>query len=212
MKYLKLYERFAIILTQSTDNSLDAITQNKYELPDNLFLLTDEEIIEKYGNITQIAVDLSPEYIVNFLVKYMDEMNPTFKNGQANFSIQNRKYLITMIFRGNNNSFRIFKDNDEIGYINYEEDKNKDYVKILDIMFEMSPEYFEEFFKTNLDDISKSRKRTRDIVKYYKKSYLYQKYLINKGEIRTLMSLEINPQILEEHPEIKDFRKQVDWS
>jgi len=45
-----------------------------------------------------------------------------------------------------------------------------------------------------------------------KNSYRYQKYLIDKGEISKLKDVKLNDKILQEYPEMRDIKKQSEWS
>ena len=55
--------------------------------------------------------------------------------------------------------------------------------------------------------------RVKDIMKkIVNNSYAAQKHLIEKGELVKLKEFEILPQILEDFPELKDIKKQTEWS
>lgn len=43
-------------------------------------------------------------------------------------------------------------------------------------------------------------------------SYEFQKEIIEEGELTKLANIKINTQILQEYPEIKDIKKQSEWS
>ena len=51
-----------------------------------------------------------------------------------------------------------------------------------------------------------------NVMKKLKESYEYQKYLIEKGEIYKLKDVKINDKTTQEYPEMKDVKKQIEWS
>lgn len=55
-------------------------------------------------------------------------------------------------------------------------------------------------------------KLIHEIQKFIKNSYEYQKRLIEKGYIPELKGLKLDPKILQEYPEMKDIKKQTEWS
>ena len=50
------------------------------------------------------------------------------------------------------------------------------------------------------------------IQRLVKKTYDYQKDVIEKGELNKLKDVKINDKILDEYPEMKDIKKQTEWS
>ena len=65
------------------------------------------------------------------------------------------------------------------------------------------------FFGSENDFITNIKK---DIYKSIYNTYEGQKYLIEKGELKTLKDVIINDRILQEYPEIRDIKKQTEWS
>ena len=217
MKHLKLYEEFKIELKKDDMTHLEIKRKEKVDFPNNFFFLSDEELEKMYGtSLDYISINMTPAYLVDFLIN-LEEYNVKFYSDSIEIFIDYRKYKIILVTENSNfNIFDISKYHvssimyKHIGRILQQREKeNDDFIKILDKIFEYDPDYYNKFFK-KYESIGSPY--STELVDHYKNSYLYQKYLFDEGKIKELLKLKICSELLSEHPEIKDVKKQTEWS
>ena len=89
--------------------------------------------------------------------------------------------------------------------------------KLIDVIVKLfiKQKDFDTCFEISIDsdvDVTFINYFNSEINKRIRESYEYQKDAIEKGELIRLKDIKLNDRILQEYPEMKDIKKQYDWS
>ncbi len=209
MKHLKLYEEFTFkIGSEYTTKSSGQITKT-VELPKNIFYMSKKDLLKEFGEIDEFVAHISSDYVIDFIFN-----NPNLKitasDSGIRFHVNNYKIKLSINTINNESQFNIKgSDGHSTNIFIHESRNSRDIIyKILDFVFERNVDVMYEFIKHN-----KRSSKCEDVANYYLiTSYIYQKDAIDKGELYLLKDVKIHPKILEEYPEVKDIKKQSDWS
>lgn len=184
----------------------------------DILFLTQEELLKEYGYDDILELEISLDFILNFLREYYDKMKM-----KINYT---EEWLVSLSFIKNDDNKIL---NNFIEFYKFARKHKIDFALFYDELencktpnFKLSDKDVKEINKVILSYLI--RDCSDEFVKFYKFLYEFedkksikdllseyetQKAILDAGDISFLREIGFNKQLLKENP---DLKKQIDWS